>query len=116
MSLNDCHPPVVQRSSRVLAALDFDHQQREEEEEHGHAEANAVHSLVAHQHITVDVTLHPRKRGGHPSFTEARDLQGHKKNQGCCRFDLLVKVSQEVARRPVVYESGCHSGDFDDSR
>lgn len=54
--------PIVQRSSGVLAALDFDHEQREEEKEHGHAEANAVHSLVANQHITVHVTLHARNR------------------------------------------------------
>lgn len=52
----------MQRSSRVLTALDFDHEQREEEEKHGHAEANAVHSLVADQHVTVDVTLDARNR------------------------------------------------------
>lgn len=54
--------PIVQRSSRVLAALDFDHKQRKEQKEHGHAEANTVHSLVANQHITVHVTLHARNR------------------------------------------------------
>ena len=57
-----CCIPVVQRSPRVLAAADLDHEQREEQEEHGHAEAGAVHRLVAHQHGTVHVALHPRQR------------------------------------------------------
>lgn len=90
----------MQRSSGVLAALHFDHQQREEEEKHGHAEADAVHGLVAHQHVTVDVTLDARKRGTHPSFTETRNLQqrtGHQKNVGCCSFVFPIKVQQEVA-------------------
>lgn len=65
----------MQRSSGVLAALDFDHQQREEEEKHGHAEANAIHGLVADQHVTVDVALNTRNRGTHPSFTETRNLE-----------------------------------------
>lgn len=73
----DADSPVVQSSSGVLATLDFDHKQREEQEEHGHAEANAVHSLVADQHVTVHMTLHARNRRTHPSFTEAWNLQQH---------------------------------------
>lgn len=79
----------MQRSSGVLAALDFDHEQREEEEKHGHAEANAVHGLVADQHVTVDVALDTRDRRAHPSFTKTRNLQqtaGHNENDGCCRI------------------------------
>lgn len=69
--------PVVQSSAGVLAALHSDHEQREEQEEHGHAEANAVHGLVANQHITVHVTLHARDRRADPSFTETGNLQQH---------------------------------------
>lgn len=68
-------------SSWILAALDLDHEDREEEEEHGHAEADAVHSLVAHQHITVHMTLHSGDRGTHSSFTKAWNLQQNKQQQ-----------------------------------
>lgn len=50
--------PVVYCSSRILATLDLDHNEGEEQEEHGHAKADAVHSLVADQDITVHMTLH----------------------------------------------------------
>lgn len=50
----------MQRSSGVSAALDFDHEQRKEKEKDGHAEANAVHRLVADQHVAVHVALHAR--------------------------------------------------------
>ena len=50
--------PVVYCSSRILATLDLDHKEGEEQEEHRHAEADTVHSLVADQDITVDMTLH----------------------------------------------------------
>lgn len=73
----DSDSPIVQRSSGVLAALDFDHEQREEQEEHGHSKANAVHSLVANQNITVHMTLHTGNRRAHPSFTETWNLQRH---------------------------------------
>lgn len=103
----DTDSPVVQRSTGVLAALDFDHQQREKKEEHGHAEANTVHSFVAHQHVTVYVTLHARNGRAHPPFTETRDLQQHKntwwdsegrrsalkKNQSCASLALVLVTS-----------------------
>lgn len=73
----DSDSPIVQCCSGVLAALNFDHEQREEQEEHGHAEANAVHSLVANQHIAVHMTLHTGNRRAHPSFTETWNLQRH---------------------------------------
>lgn len=67
--------PIVQCGPWVLAALDFDHEQREEQEEHGHAKANTVHSLVANQNITVHVTLHTGNRRAHPSFTKPWNLR-----------------------------------------
>lgn len=74
----DGHSPIVQPSSRVLAALHFDHEERKEQEEHGHAKANTVHSLVTNQHVTVHVTLNTGDGRAHPSFTEPWDLQGLK--------------------------------------
>lgn len=75
----DADSPIVQCSPGILAALHFDHEQREEKEEHGHPKANAVHSLVADQHIAVHVTLHAGYRRAHTSFTETRNLQQHVK-------------------------------------
>ena len=74
----DLGSPVVQCGSGVLTAPDFDHEQGEEQEEHGHAEADAVHSLIANQHITVHMPLHTRDGGAHPPFTETWNLQQHR--------------------------------------
>lgn len=58
MKKTQCYLPIVYSSSGILATLDFDHEEGEEQEEHCHAEADTVHSLVANQDITVDMTLH----------------------------------------------------------
>lgn len=73
--------PVVECSTGVFTALDFDHEQREKQEEHSHSEANTVHGLVANQHITVHMSLHTRNRRTPPSFTETWNLEQHKKRQ-----------------------------------
>lgn len=62
-------------SSGVSAVLDVNQQDGKPQEPHAHAEADAVHCLVAHEHLTVDIGLHARDRGAGPVFTEARDLQ-----------------------------------------
>lgn len=67
--------PVVDGSTGVSAVLDVNHQDGKPQEPHAHAEADAVHCLVAHEHLTVDIGLHARDRGAGPVFTEARDLQ-----------------------------------------
>lgn len=64
----------MDRCSGVLAALHLDHEQSEEQEERSHGEADAVHGPVAHQHVTVDVAPHTRKRRAHAVLTEAWNL------------------------------------------
>lgn len=66
------HLPIVHCSSRITAALHFDHQQREEKIEHGQAEAQAVHSFVADQDITRDDTF--------LILTKSRDLMERNKS------------------------------------
>lgn len=56
------HSPIVDCSSGVLAALDFDHEQREEQEEGSHGKADTVYGPVAHQHLAVDVAPQGRQR------------------------------------------------------
>lgn len=62
-------------STVVSAVLDVEHENGESQEPHAHAKADAVHSLVAHKHVTVDVCLHAGDRRARSLFTEARDLQ-----------------------------------------
>lgn len=52
------HEPILDGSSGVLAAAYTDHDDGEEEEEAGHGKAHAVHRLVAHDDITVDLALY----------------------------------------------------------
>lgn len=73
----DSDSPIVKCGPGVQAAFNFDHEQREEQEEHGHAKTDTVHSLVADQHITVNVALHNRNRRARSSLTKTRDLKQH---------------------------------------
>lgn len=73
----DSDSPIVKCSSGVQAAFNFDHEQREEQEEHGHTKTNTVYSLVANQHITVNVSLHTRNWRAHSSLTKTRNLKQH---------------------------------------
>jgi len=67
--------PVVQRRPGVVAALHLDHEQREEQEEQRHAEADAVHRLVADQHVAVHVALDARDGRARAAYAETRNLQ-----------------------------------------
>ena len=62
-------------STGVSVVLDVKHQNREPQEPHTHAEADAVHGLVAHKHVTVDISLQAGVSRAGPVVTEARDLQ-----------------------------------------
>lgn len=61
--------------SGVSAVLGVNREKGEAQEPHTHAKANAVHCLVAHEHLTVDVGLQAGDRRPGPVFTEARDLR-----------------------------------------
>jgi len=63
----------VDGGSGVSAVLDVNHKNGEPQEPHTHAKADAVHCLVAHEHLTVYVGLQAGERS--PVFTEAWDLQ-----------------------------------------
>lgn len=67
--------PIVDGSAWVSAVLDVHHQNGKTQEPHTHAEADTVHCLVTHKHLTVDIDLQVRNRGAGPVFTEAWDLQ-----------------------------------------
>lgn len=76
----ESHPPlhclpIVNGSAWVSAVLDVNHQNGKTQEPHTHAKADAVHRLVAHKHLTVDIGLQVGDRGAGPVFTEAWDLQ-----------------------------------------
>lgn len=64
--------------ARVSAVLGVDHQNGEDQEPHAHAEAEAVHGLVAHEHVAVDVGLDARDGGARAIFTEARNLESQR--------------------------------------
>lgn len=60
----ECHyEPILDGGSGVFAAAHSDHDDGEEEEEAGHGEAHAVHGLVAHNDVTVDLVLYARYTG-----------------------------------------------------
>lgn len=67
--------PIMDGSTVVSAVLDVEHENGEPQEPQAHAKADAVHGLVAHKHVTVDVRLHAGDGRACSLFTEARDLQ-----------------------------------------
>lgn len=78
-----CCLPVVDGCTRVSAVLGVDHQNGEHQEPHAHAEAEAVHGLVAHEHVAVDVRLDARDGGACAIFTEARNLESQRQKEYC---------------------------------
>lgn len=78
-----CCLPVVDGCTRVSAVLGVDHQNGEHQEPHAHAEAEAVHGLVAHEHVAVDVGLDARDGGACAIFTEARNLESQRQKEYC---------------------------------
>lgn len=75
-SLNTCipyhHSPILNRCTWVFAATDTDHDGGEQKEEACHGEAHAVHRLVAHYDITVDMVFDTRYCSS--SLAESWDL------------------------------------------
>lgn len=69
--------PIMYGSTGVFAVLDIDHKNRESQKPRAHGEAQAVHCLVTHKDLTVDVNLHARDSGASPTFTKAWNLQSH---------------------------------------
>lgn len=69
------YKPVVDGCTWISAVLGVDHQNGEHQEPQAHAEAEAVHGLVAHEHVAVDVSLDTRERGASAVLTEARNLE-----------------------------------------
>ena len=67
--------PIVDGSTGVSAVLDVNHKNGKTQEPHAHGEADAVHGLVAHKHLTVEAGLQVGDGGAGSVFTEAWDLQ-----------------------------------------
>lgn len=66
------YKPVLDGSSRVLAAAHSDHDDGEEEEEAGHGEAHAVDWFITHDDVTVHLAFYARYTW--TTHTEAGDL------------------------------------------
>lgn len=83
-----CYRPVVDGCTRVSAVLGVDHQNGKQQEPQAHGEAEAVHGLVAHKHVAVDVSLDARNRGASAVLTEARDLEPQRQREHSSSVDL----------------------------
>jgi len=64
--------PALNSCTWVFTVTDTNHYGREQKEEAGHGKAHAVHRLVAHNDITVDLVFNTRYRCS--SLTESWDL------------------------------------------
>lgn len=78
--------------SRVLAAAHADHDDGEEEEEAGHGEAHAVHGLVAHDDVTVDLVSYEGYTGS--AQTETWNLRVERNVQMSVLLGAEPSVSQ----------------------
>lgn len=62
-------------SSRASAVLDVKRNDGEQQEAYAHAKAHAVHGLVAHEHLAVDVGSHFGDEGNVSVHAETRNLR-----------------------------------------
>lgn len=84
------HSPILKSCTWVFAATDTNHDGAEQKEEAGHGEAHAVHRLIAHDDITVNLVF--KTRYGTSSLAKSWDLQNSKESEDKCVIKLIKNI------------------------